>query len=226
MTEKKAVQLKVQGKCEQESLSCENFRTMDAFIRHLRVTEEKPAVLMLDYDMFAGDYSFYNWLADYKARSASGVILFSEKLSPLQRVRSMYAGADYCIGSVSDTDDWYPQVERILYWFRKVNPRQEVFRNGDLMIDYSAHTVFIGDREILLTPMEYKLLCVLARNVGQIVPHQQILKEIWGSSLESDITSLRAFMVSLRKKIESNPRKPVYIQTRVGLGYRMNRIGE
>ena len=51
VTEKKAVQLKVQGKCEQESLSCENFRTMDAFIRHLRVTEEKPAVLMLDYDM-------------------------------------------------------------------------------------------------------------------------------------------------------------------------------
>ena len=82
------------------------------------------------------------------------------------------------------------------------------------------------DHEILLTPMEYKLLCVLARNVGQIVPHQQILKEIWGSSLESDITSLRAFMVSLRKKIETNPRKPVYIQTRVGLGYRMNRVGE
>ncbi len=199
---------------------------MDAFIRHLRVTEEMPAVLMLDYDMFAGDFSFLNWMADYKARSATGVILFSEKMSQMQRVRCMYAGADYCVGSVADTDEWYPQIERILYWVRKVNPRQEIFRNGDLTIDYSAHTVFMKDHEILLTPMEYKLLCVLARNVGQIVPHQQILKEIWGSSLESDITSLRAFMVSLRKKIETNPRKPVYIQTRVGLGYRMNRVGE
>ena len=74
--------------------------------------------------------------------------------------------------------------------------------------------------------MEYKLLCLLAANVGKVLTHGYILREIWGSTLESDITSLRVFMVSLRKKIEHDPGNPVYIQTRVGVGYRMNQIAE
>ena len=60
----------------------------------------------------------------------------------------------------------------------------------------------INGQEIHLTPIEYKLLCVLARNTGKVLTHNYILKEVWGSALASDIPSLRVFMATLRKKIE------------------------
>ena len=77
--------------------------------------------------------------------------------------------------------------------------------------------------EIHLTPMEYKLLCVLAKNTGKVLTHNYILKEVWGSALASDTPSLRVFMATLRKKIEKTPSEPQYIQTHIGVGYRMIR---
>ena len=68
-------------------------------------------------------------------------------------------------------------------------------------------------------------MCLLARNIGKVLTHKFILKEVWGSTLEmSDIPSLRVFMATLRKKIEQNTSNPKYIQTHVGVGYRMLRI--
>ena len=92
-----------------------------------------------------------------------------------------------------------------------------------MKIDYVAGCAYIQDREIHLTPIEYKLLCLLAKNTGKVLTHNYILKEIWGSSLESDIPSLRVFMATLRKKIEKNTSSTTYIQTHIGVGYRMIR---
>ena len=78
-------------------------------------------------------------------------------------------------------------------------------------------------KELHLTPYEYKLLCLLAQNVGKVLTHAYITKEIWGTSWEGDVASLRVFMASLRKKIEKDPAHPEYIQTHVGVGYRMLR---
>ena len=98
-----------------------------------------------------------------------------------------------------------------------------LYINGELKIDYAAGCAYIQDTEIHLTPIEYKLLCLLAQNTGKVLTHNYILKEIWGSVLESDTPSLRVFMATLRKKIEKNPSSPQYIQTHVGVGYRMIR---
>ncbi len=76
-----------------------------------------------------------------------------------------------------------------------------------------------------LTPIEYKLLCLLARNVGKVLTHTYITGKIWGSSWDSDIASLRVFMATLRKKLESRPGSPEYIQTHIGVGYRMVKGG-
>ena len=75
-----------------------------------------------------------------------------------------------------------------------------------------------------LTPIEYKLLRLLAKNVGKVLTHTYITKEIWGSSWDNDIASLRVFMATLRKKLESAPNSPQYIQTHIGVGYRMLRV--
>ena len=96
-----------------------------------------------------------------------------------------------------------------------------VFENGDLKIDYAAGCAYMADKELHLTPIEYKLLCLLARNVGKVLTHTYITKEVWGSAWDNDVASLRVFMATLRKKIEADPSNPRYIQTHVGVGYRM-----
>ncbi len=72
--------------------------------------------------------------------------------------------------------------------------------------------------------MEYKLLCLLARNTGKVLTHKFILQSVWGSNLESDVGSLRVFMATLRKKLEKAPGAPQYIQTHIGVGYRMLKV--
>ena len=75
-----------------------------------------------------------------------------------------------------------------------------------------------------LTPTEYKLLCLMARNVGKVLTHTYITEHVWGSSFKSDVASLRVFMATLRKKLESAPGAPQQIQTHIGVGYRMLRL--
>ena len=73
----------------------------------------------------------------------------------------------------------------------------ETYRNGDLAIDFDAKVVVRGDDEIHLTPIEYKLLVLLAHNTGKVLTHNYILKEVWGAALASDLPSLRVFMATL-----------------------------
>ena len=86
------------------------------------------------------------------------------------------------------------------------------------------YTELLAGRELHLTPMEYKLLCLLARNVDKVLTHQFILREVWDTTSKSDLASLRVIMGTLRKKIEEDPAHPRYIQTHVGVGYRMLRV--
>ncbi len=102
---------------------------------------------------------------------------------------------------------------------------ESVFVNGGLKIDYAAGCVYNEGKEVHLTPIEYKLLCLLARNVGKVLTHNYILGEVWPGD-EGDTPSLRVFMATLRKKIERNTAEPRYIQTHVGVGYRLIRIQE
>lgn len=96
--------------------------------------------------------------------------------------------------------------------------------NGKLTVDYAAGCAFLDGEELHLTPNEYKLLCLLSKNVGKVLTHTYITQQIWGRSWENDIASLRVFMATLRKKIEKDPAAPQYIQTHIGVGYRMLRV--
>ena len=106
------------------------------------------------------------------------------------------------------------------------SPETSVFTNGPLRIDYAAGCAYMGDEELHLTPIECKLLCVLARNCGKVLTHKYITQQVWGTSWESNVASLRVFMATLRKKLESSSGAQVYIQTHVGIGYRMVKVNE
>ena len=91
---------------------------------------------------------------------------------------------------------------------------------GDLDIDISAHLVTKNSELVKLTSTEFNLLVLLAKNEGRVLTHQYILKEIWGIGSQMEVQYLRVFVATLRKKIESNPNKPVHLLTESGVGYR------
>ena len=93
-----------------------------------------------------------------------------------------------------------------------------------LRVDYAAGCAWLDGQELHLTPIEYKLLCLLCRNVGKVLTHTYLTQNIWGRSWDNDIASLRVFMATLRKKLEPDPDSPQYIQTHIGVGYRMMRM--
>ena len=91
-------------------------------------------------------------------------------------------------------------------------------------IAYTAGCTYLKGEELHLTPIEYKLLCILSRNVGKVLTHTYITQQIWGRCSDNDVASLRVFMATLRKKLESEKNGVEYIQTHVDIGYRMLRM--
>ena len=100
---------------------------------------------------------------------------------------------------------------------------ESTFRNGSLLIDYGAGCAYLEGTPIKLTPTEYKLLCLLAKEVGKVLTHTYLTNKIWGSCWESDMASLRVHMATLRRKLEKDS-SVQYIQTHIGIGYRMLKL--
>ena len=115
-------------------------------------------------------------------------------------------------------------VRRLSHLSEAAGKESPTFVNGDLSIDYTAGMAYLAGAELHLTPIEFKLLYLLSRNVDKVLTHSFILREVWGSEKQTDLASLRVFMGTLRKKIEPDPVHPRYIQTHVGVGYRMLRV--
>lgn len=84
--------------------------------------------------------------------------------------------------------------------------------------------LFTNGEKMHLTPIEYKMLWPLARNIGKVLTHTYITQYIWKSSWDNDVASLRVFMATLRKKLEKDVNSPQYIQTHIGVGYRMLKV--
>ena len=159
--------------------------------------------------------------------STGPIIVVRARSEDRDKVEALDAGADDYLTKPFSIDELLARLRAALRR-RQLDdtglaPQESVYRNGNLSIDYAAGCVYRDDREIHLTPIEYKLLCVLAKNTGKVLTHNYILKEVWGNAFSADASSLRVFMATLRKKIEENPATPQYIQTHIGVGYRMIR---
>ena len=154
------------------------------------------------------------------------IIVVSARSEDRDKVEALDAGADDYLTKPFSIEELLARLRVALRRSRSEDNSSQVesiYENGDLKIDYAAGCAYLNDVEVHLTPIEYKLLCVLARNTGKVLTHNYILKEVWGNTLSSDTPSLRVFMATLRKKIEKQPSDPQYIQTHIGVGYRMIR---
>ena len=95
------------------------------------------------------------------------------------------------------------------------------FAIGDLRVDLLRRQVFVAEKEVHLTPIEYRLLSALVRYAGKVVTHRQLLKEVWGPLHVEESHYLRVYMRQLRNKLERNPAHPRYLTTELGVGYRL-----
>ena len=155
------------------------------------------------------------------------IIVVSARKEVDDKIDALDAGADDYLTKPFSVDELLARIRVALRKKKYMDDRgkdEAVFVNGGLKIDYPAGCVYVEGKEVHLTPMEYKLLCLLARNVGKVLTHNYILREVWMDTVTTDTQSLRVFMATLRKKIEKNPSEPQYIQTHVGIGYRLMRI--
>ena len=98
---------------------------------------------------------------------------------------------------------------------------ESVFKIGDLRVDLLRRQVFVSDKEIHLTPIEYKVLTTLVKHAGKVLTHRQLLKEVWGPLHVDEAHYLRVYMRQLRNKLEANPTHPRYLVTELGVGYRL-----
>lgn len=162
-----------------------------------------------------------------KVRSWSDVpiIVISSRKEIHDKVMALDAGADDYITKPFSVEELLARLRVIKR--RYLQPQKtdanenSVFENGELKIDYVSGCTYVKNNEIHLTPIEYKLLSMLARNVGKVLTHTEITREIWGNDWENNHMTLRTFMASLRKKINVSERKEEYIHTHTGVGYRM-----
>lgn len=186
---------------------------------------QKPDIMILDLGL--PDLDGVEIIKKTRAWSQLPIIVVSSRSDDADKIEALDAGADDYLTKPFSVDEL---LARIRVALRRVQFMQEhsafsdsVFENGRLKIDFAAGCVYVSEEEIHLSPIEYKLLCLLAHNVGRVLTHNLILKEVWQNTLPNDTPSLRVYMATLRKKIEA-PLGQKLIQTHVGIGYRMMRV--
>ena len=194
----------------------------------LETASQKPDIILLDLGL--PDLDGVEVIRKVRSWSNVPIIVISARNDDHDKIEALDAGADDYLTKPFSVDELLARLRvtlRRLSYIQNSHPAEEsVFVTGDLKIDYTSGCVFVEDRELHLTPIEYKLLCLLAKNVGKVLTHTYLLREVWGSVLETDIASLRVFMATLRKKIETDTVHPKYIQTHVGVGYRMIQVSD
>ncbi|WP_346973905.1 response regulator transcription factor [Coprobacillus cateniformis] len=191
----------------------------------LEASSHNPDIILLDLGL--PDIDGIDIIKKVRSWSNMPIIVISARSEDSDKIEALDAGADDYLTKPFSVEELLARLRvtlRRLNYIENTNVHSSIFLNGGLRIDYSAGCAYLNDEELHLTPIEYKLLCVLSKNMGKVLTHTYITHEIWGSSWESDVASLRVFMATLRKKIEKEPSSPQYIQTHVGVGYRMLKV--
>jgi two-component system KDP operon response regulator KdpE len=193
----------------------------------LEAVSKRPDIIILDLGL--PDMDGVEIIKKLREWSKIPIIVVSARSEDRDKVDALDAGADDYLTKPFSVEELLARLRvslrRVRYDNDKLLNDASVFINGGLKIDYAAGCAWLDAEEVHLTPIEYKLLCLLAKNVGKVLTHNFIVNEIWGN-YANEIPALRVFMATLRKKIEKTPSQPKYLQTHIGVGYRMLRVSD
>lgn len=191
----------------------------------MEASSHNPEIVLLDLGL--PDIDGVEVIKTIRSWSNMPIIVLSARSEDNDKIEALDAGADDYLTKPFSIEELLARlrvIQRRLMSLNQSNQASSVFVNGNLKIDYAAGCAFLGEEELHLTPIEYKLLCLLSHNVGKVLTHTYITQNIWGTSFDSDVASLRVFMATLRKKFEKDANGPQYIQTHIGIGYRMLKV--
>jgi len=192
----------------------------------LEAVSHNPDVVLLDLGL--PDIDGIEIIKKIRAWSMMPIIVISARSEDTDKIDALDAGADDYLTKPFSVEELLARLRvtlrRLTYIQDNIGKETSEFINGELKIDYAGGCVYMNDNEVHLTPIEYKLLVLLSKNVGKVLTYTFITRSVWGSAWDNDVASLRVFMATLRKKIEEDPSTPKYIQTHIGVGYRMLRI--
>lgn len=185
-----------------------------------------PDIVLLDLGL--PDMDGVEVIKKIRTWSNMPIIVISARSEDSDKIEALDNGADDYLTKPFSVEELLARLRvtsrRLAMMQANAGTNESVFTNGKLKIDYAAGCAFIDEEELHLTPIEYKLLCLMSKNVGKVLTHTFITQKVWGSSWDNDVASLRVFMATLRKKLEAAPDSPQYIQTHIGVGYRMMRV--
>ena len=190
----------------------------------MEAASHNPDIMLLDLGL--PDLDGVEVIRKIRSWSNMPIIVISARSDDKDKIEALDAGADDYLTKPFSVDEL---LARLRVTIRRLNQSltesadQMVFVNGPLRIDYAAGCAYLNEEELHLTPIEYKLLSLLAKNCGKVLTHNYITQQVWGTSWENNVGSLRVFMATLRKKLEPDAGSPSFIQTHVGIGYRMVR---
>lgn len=191
----------------------------------LQASTYNPDIALLDLGL--PDMDGIEVIKKIRTWSNMPIIVISARSEDADKIEALDNGADDYLTKPFSVEELLARLRvtaRRLAMMQANNANKSVFRNGKLRVDYAAGSAYMDEEELHLTPIEYKLLCLLSQNVGKVLTHTFITQKIWGRSWDDDVASLRVFMSTLRKKIETGPESPQYIQTHIGVGYRMLKV--
>lgn len=149
------------------------------------------------------------------------ILILSARNQEPDKIQALDAGADDYLTKPFGTGELDARIRALLRRSRQETGTSECFQVGDLRVDLTLRKVLKAGSEVRLTPTEYRLLAVLVRHAGLVVTQRHLLKEIWGPDHVQDSHYLRIYMGQLRHKLESDPARPRYLLTEVGVGYRL-----
>lgn len=181
-----------------------------------------PDLILLDLGL--PDMDGIDVLKNIRTWSNIPIIVVSARGHEREKVEALDLGADDYITKPFGTPELLARIRTALRHSQKVS--EDSVRGtgkitiGSLSINYDKRIVKVDNKEVHLTPIEYKIIVLMSQNVGKVLTHDYIMKEIWGPYINENQT-LRVNMANIRRKIEANPAEPKYIVTEVGVGYRM-----
>ena len=191
----------------------------------IRAATLRPTDLII-LDLGLPDLDGSQVLERVRSWSNVPIIILSVKSSEMEKVRLFELGADDYVTKPFGMAELLARSKVVLRRKARATTGDSVIRIDNLKIDLAARNVFLGDERLTLTPKEYRLLQILAQYPGNVVTHQELLKEIWGLPHVNDTHYLRIVVRKLRQKIETDPNRPCILLTELGVGYRLAPPGE
>jgi two-component system, OmpR family, KDP operon response regulator KdpE len=204
------------------ALETESWRVIEAGTLKDGLSEaatRRPDLVVLDLGLPDGDG--IELVRSMRAWSGSPILVLSARGEEKDKIQALDAGADDYLTKPFGIGELLARVRALARRQGRTQAGEPVFRAGDIEIDFSTRRVKRGGQLVHLTPIEYRLLTVLAVNAGRVMTHRQILREVWGPSHVEHEHYTRIYMGHLRRKLEAEPAQPRYLLTETAVGYRL-----